>query len=376
MKKILYVCAAMFCIVSLAAAANAVSRDGSAARPVTKSADGAARYTPATRDNIVLFVEDWAGEFGPATQPDPLWDSLLTELVGDGNFGWFATLAPDSNGPDVALMEQYQLVIWNTYDYWWGAPDPPALTNTDQNNISDHLFNGGNLWLIGQDLLYSGVAMPWMTTHFHLASVAQDYIYGLTSTPVQGLAEISGFSMIVTSDYLSNPLYPDALTPDAEAHGVLEDTDSSVVVGIFYPGVGDWKSAFWSVDLRDSTLSYWPQVTGMVGGMFTAFGITGINEVPVTEPVRTLQLNVSPDPFVHLTQISFEVPAAAHVTLKVYNQAGQHIATLIDGRQNAGTQTITWDRRDARGAEVPNGVYFVRLTCDNNAATANVVVTK
>lgn len=375
MKKILYVCAAMLCVASLAAAST-VSRDGNAQRPATKSIDGAVRYSPATRDNIVLFVSDVAGTFGPPTQPDPLWDSLLTVLVGDGNFGWFTTLEADSNGPSLAIMEQYQLVVWNTYDYWWGAPDPPALTNTDQNNISDLLFNGGNLWLIGQDLLYSGVAMPWMGTHFHLASVVQDYIYGLTSTPVHGLAEINCFSMIVTSDFTSNPLYPDALTPDAEAHAVLEDTDSSVVVGIFYPGVGDWKSAFWSIDLRDPSWTYWSEVTSMVGGMFTAFGITGVNEMPATNPARTLRLNISPDPFVHLAKISFEVPTAAQVTLKIYNQAGQHIATLLDGHQNAGPQSITWDRRDARGSEVPNGVYFVRLTCDNDATTANIVVTK
>lgn len=379
MRNVLYTCVVILCAVSLSiASTNPYSRVENAQRqPVMTNTDEMIQYQPATRQNLVLFVEDKAGTFGPPTQPDPLWDSVLTELVGDGNFGWFTTLEADSNGPSTAIMEQYELVIWNCYDYWWSAPDPAALTLTDRNNISDLLFNEGKCWLIGQDILWSGVPISWMDTHFHLQSANQDYNYGVDSANVHGLAEINCFSMTVTSDYTSNPLYTDELVPDpAFAHAVLEDVDSNKVVGIFYPGQMDWQSAFWSIDLRDATFSYWPQVTGMVGGMLEAFGVTGISEVPSQEPVRTLQLNISPDPFVHITTINFEVPAAAHVTLKLYNKAGQYVTTLMDGRQNAGPQSITWDRRDSRGAQVPNGVYFVRLTCDNAAATANIVVAK
>ncbi len=210
-----------------------------------------------------------------------------------------------------------------------------------------------------------------MNTHFHLQSAIQDYAYGIETTPVEGQNEIAGFNMIVMSDYESNPLYADDLVPDpAYAHSVLEDTDSSAVVGIFYPA-GDWHAAFWSIDLRDSLFAYWPAASAMVSGMFTAFGVTGVNEIPVENPVQVLQLNVSPDPFVRVTTISFEVPVASHVTLEVYNNLGQHITTLIDGYKNAGSHSITWNRN-----EIPNGVYFVRLTCDDLVSTANVIVTR
>ncbi len=379
MKDMWKVFVIALCVVSVTAAfASPLSRGGNEQeRPITKNIDEMVRYRPALRQNEVLFVEDLAGTFGPAVSPDPLWDSVLTELVGTGNFGWFTTLDADSNGPSLAVMEQYQLVIWNCYDYWWSAPDPAALTSTDQNNISDLLFNGGNCWLIGQDLLYSGVPMPWMNTHFHLQSADEDYNYGEPSANVHGLAEINCFTMTVTSDYVSNPLYTDDLVPDAAfAHAVLEDTDSNKVVGIYYPGPADWKSSFWSIDLRDSTFSFWPQVTSMVGGMLTEFGVTGVNEVPAENPVRTLQMNVSPDPFVHATTISFEVPVAAHVALTVYNNTGQRVASLFDGQMNAGSQNITWDRRDGRGATVSSGVYFVRLTCGDATSSASIVVAR
>jgi len=379
MKYLLNTCVILLCVVSLSAAfANPYSRaDNEQSQPIARDRSEMTRYQPALRQNDVLFVEDKAGTFGPPTQPDPLWDSLLIELVGTGNFGWFTTLDPDSNGPDLATMEQYELVVWNCYDYWWSAPDPAALTTTDMQNISDLLFNGGKIWLIGQDLLWSGVPYSWMDTHFHLQDANEDYNYSIDSAHVQGLAEISGFSMTVISDYTDNPLFTDELIPDpAFAHGVLEDTDSNKVVGIFYPGQMDWQSAFWAIDLRDATFSYWSAVTSMVSGMFTAFGLTGISELPADNPVRTLQLNVSPDPFVRVTTISFDVPAAANVTLKIYNKAGQYVTTLLDGRQSAGSHSITWDRMDTRGAEVSSGVYFVRLTCDDIVSSTSIVVAK
>lgn len=371
MKNMVKMCVLLLCIVSLAVANPYAKADNDQSRPVVKDRSEMVRYIPATRQNEVLFVEDKAGTFGPPTQPDPLWDSLLTALVGAGNYGWFLTLEADSNGPDLATMEMYDLVIWNCYDYWWSSPDPAALTTTDQANISDLLFNGGKCWLIGQDVLWSGVPTSWMNTHFHLQSAIQDYNYGIDSAHVEGQNEIAGFNMTVISDYTSNPLYTDDLTPDpAYAHSVLEDIDSAAVVGIFYPA-GDWDAAFWAIDLRDGPFAYWPAASAMVSGMLTAFGVTGVNEIPVENPVQVLQLNVSPDPFVRVTTISFEVPAASHVTLDVYNNVGQHITTLIDGYKNAGSHSITWNRN-----EIPNGVYFVRLTCDDLVSTANVIVTR
>lgn len=375
MKRVLGMCIVLLCIISVAFA-NPYSRADNNQRQVPNNPDkNMVRYRPALRQNEVLFVEDIGGTFGPAVSPDPVWDQILTDLIGAGNYGWYTTMATDSNGPDLATMQQYNMVIWNTYDYWFQGP--LALTATDQLNISDLLFNGGKMWLIGQDLIYSGVPLSWLTTHFFLADVNEDYDYGALFCNVQGLNEISGFSMTVWPDYVSNPLYHDELIPDTLfAHDVLEDVDSMKTVGIFYPGQMDWISAFWAIDIRDSSLTtYWNEVLGMASGMFEAFGLTGINEIPA-DPVRALQLNVSPAPFVHSTTISFEVPAATHVTLAIYNKTGQYVTTLMDGSQNAGTYRIAWDRKDAKGVEVPNGVYFVRLTSGDVTATTNVVIAR
>lgn len=68
-----------------------------------------------------------------------------------------------------------------------------------------------------------------------------------------------------------------------------------------------------------------------------------------------------PNPFNPQTVISYELPAADHVRLKIYNVLGQRIRTLIDRYQTEGLYSVVWDGRDDRGERVASGVYFYRL---------------
>lgn len=226
-------------------------------------------YRPGSRQGGVLFVEDLGDlAFGTGVSPDPLWDATLTLHLGAGNYGWFGpTASMTEDGPDLATMQMYDLVIWNTFDCWW---TPAALTSNDMTNIENYLSGGGKVWLIGQDLLYTGVPLGWMGTWFHLAGVIQDYAFPDPYMNVLGYSEISGLTCLFTPDYLSNEFYPDDLTPDGTAHDVLEDTDSTRTVGIF---ADDNTTAFWAVDGRQPS----PQVNWdqMSYNMLDAFGIFG-----------------------------------------------------------------------------------------------------
>ncbi len=83
----------------------------------------------------------------------------------------------------------------------------------------------------------------------------------------------------------------------------------------------------------------------------------------VVGPVYTLKQNV-PNPFNPATRIAYTVPAAAVVTLKVYNLAGQLVRTLVDGPSSAGGHEVIWDGRDDAGQSVASGTYFYELRAD------------
>lgn len=78
-----------------------------------------------------------------------------------------------------------------------------------------------------------------------------------------------------------------------------------------------------------------------------------------------------PNPFNPTTTFEFALPTTQHVTLDVYNVLGQKVSTLVDDNLNAGVHQITWEASDAS-----SGVYFYRLTTDNNTETRKMMLLK
>lgn len=63
-----------------------------------------------------------------------------------------------------------------------------------------------------------------------------------------------------------------------------------------------------------------------------------------------------PNPFNASTVISYSIPAWRPITIKVYNLAGQEVATLVDGFHDAGQYRVVFN-----AAGLPSGNYFVVL---------------
>jgi len=68
-----------------------------------------------------------------------------------------------------------------------------------------------------------------------------------------------------------------------------------------------------------------------------------------------------PNPMAGETVISFNLPGAERATLSILDPTGRLVRTLHDGLLPAGAHSVRWDGRDARGADMPAGVYFYRL---------------
>jgi len=71
--------------------------------------------------------------------------------------------------------------------------------------------------------------------------------------------------------------------------------------------------------------------------------------------------NPTPSPMRRQMSMSLGLPRPMSATVEVVDAQGRVVRRLHDGVSQAGWLLITWDAADARGRDVPAGIYFVRV---------------
>jgi hypothetical protein len=69
--------------------------------------------------------------------------------------------------------------------------------------------------------------------------------------------------------------------------------------------------------------------------------------------------------------MTLDVPEAGFVSVKVYNVAGQVVATLMNGNMDASNYNLTWDASNAS-----SGMYFVKAEVSGETISQKLVLMK
>ncbi len=83
-----------------------------------------------------------------------------------------------------------------------------------------------------------------------------------------------------------------------------------------------------------------------------------------------------PNPFNPVTQFTLNLAAESHVTVAVFNVAGQRVRTLVDEVMPAGSHTLTWDGTNDRGEALASGIYFYRVVAGSEVLTRKMTLLK
>lgn len=75
-----------------------------------------------------------------------------------------------------------------------------------------------------------------------------------------------------------------------------------------------------------------------------------------------------PNPFNQSTIINYSLKQACHVQLKIYDEMGCLVRTLVNAEQQEGTHTVHWNGKNIEGESVTSGIYFYKLTADNSTS--------
>ena len=92
------------------------------------------------------------------------------------------------------------------------------------------------------------------------------------------------------------------------------------------------------------------------------------------DPSRVRFLPPVPNPLRSVTRISFTLPDERPARVTVHDVQGRIVRVLTDDVRPRGLHPLFWNGTDWRGARMPDGVYFVRLSTPGGGDTLKLVV--
>ncbi len=91
------------------------------------------------------------------------------------------------------------------------------------------------------------------------------------------------------------------------------------------------------------------------------------------QPVRSLHLRTTPNPFFATTTVRFSLAAPGLAEVDVHDLNGRLVKRLMRGWQPGGERAVTWDGTDANGRRVAPGVYLARVRSGETRENQRIV---
>lgn len=101
------------------------------------------------------------------------------------------------------------------------------------------------------------------------------------------------------------------------------------------------------------------------------YGTVDVKEEPKTIPSEFVLYQNFPNPFNPSTVISYRLPVAGYVSLKVYDVLGREMVALVNEVKQPGSYEVKFD-----GSGLPSGVYFYRMRAREFSQTKKFVLLK
>lgn len=81
---------------------------------------------------------------------------------------------------------------------------------------------------------------------------------------------------------------------------------------------------------------------------------------------------ISPNPMQETSRIHFTLHQPAQVQAKIFTLQGQQVASLANGRLQAGKQALSWNGKNEAGRLLPNGLYLINLTAGGDSFSRKI----
>jgi hypothetical protein len=151
----------------------------------------------------------------------------------------------------------------------------------------------------------------------------------------------------------------DPLTPNID-----EGAKAGDVISFKYKGTLIGKTS--------TTSSNWTGDRSIVE--FDINAVTSVDEEQ--QPLSFVLHQNYPNPFNPTTQIRYEMPKDAFITLKIFDLLGREVRTLVSTEQKAGFHLVIWDGKNNQGNDVSGGAYIYRFVAGEYTKTMKLLLLK
>ena len=206
-------------------------------------------------------------------------------------------------------------------------------------------------------------------------SVSGDYAYvtdfqsGLMIVDVSNPEEPQEVSLLDTEDWASDLFVQDSLvyvTDRYKGLRVINVSDPENPFEIGYYDTPGYALGVYVVDgiafiADDTNLGIYDCTDDMVVEL----------EKPQPQPYDFCISSIYPNPFNSTTTITYSLPTASIVELKLFNLTGREVAVLVNDLKTAGVHTA-----NLKANNLPSGLYFVQLNSETKTMTQKVMLVK
>ena len=105
-------------------------------------------------------------------------------------------------------------------------------------------------------------------------------------------------------------------------------------------------------------------------------GLLETDQVEIEVPIEFQLSQNYPNPFNPTTVIEFSLPTSGMTNLTIHDLLGREVVTLMNGRQSAGWQSVSWNGRNRSGATVAAGMYIYTLKTERTSVSKKLLLLK
>ena len=252
-----------------------------------------------------------------------------------------------------------------------GPPSPPSVNATlnlgvhvDLSRAGGYPANNGHAayFLVNASTLYSGVRAELYSGNY---STYGSYAFsGITTPSVDAIVPLTGNYPVNASFQLNVSMYSGGATYGNSAYNVgMAECDAG--------GDGRWGGTGVRLEMVNGQVMTLP-----AGYTFSipSWGITN-NTVAVGEPAPASAIGfrlASANPASGDTRVALTLARDGGARVDVHDVTGRLVRTVFDGPLAAGQRELAWDGRDAAGATVPAGLYFIGARVEGRVYSVRV----